>query len=254
VLQAINLGLDEIGLSDHFPMKFLPEVLHIYSMPLEEFTHYINECKLLKEKFSDKINIRIASEVDFYPGVFEKYKEAILPYFEDLDYIIGSVHAINSHKHGTIPVDVALALPLIKEMGIDAMYYNYYDSIDKMVHTGLYNIVGHLDLPKKYGLRPEALDSIWEVILNLLDLISLKGMAVEINTSGLRNHIKEQYPSDDILKEVLIRNIPITLGSDAHHPQQVAHSFPEMIRKLKKLGFKSLVKFSKMEIIKVPII
>ncbi|MHA1974544.1 MAG: histidinol-phosphatase HisJ [Candidatus Hodarchaeales archaeon] len=253
IAHAIQLDLEEIGLSDHFPMTFLPEVLHIYSMSLEEFPNYIAECKQLKEKYKDKITIKIASEVDYYPGTFVKYKEAIKPHLEDMDYTIGSVHAINSNRYETIPVDTSLALPLIEEMGVDAMYFNYYDSLDKMVRTGFYDIVGHLDLPKKYGLRAVSQD-IWEVILNLLDMVSSKGMTVEINTSGIRNHVKEHYPSEDIIKELLLRDIPIVLGSDAHKPEHIAYAFPDILKKLKKLGCKNLAKYSKREITKVPIV
>ncbi len=51
------------------------------------------------------------------------------------------------------------------------------------------------------------------------------GMAVEINTSGLRKPVKEMYPSEQILKILSEFDIPLTLGSDAHKPTDVGRDF-----------------------------
>ena len=70
-------------------------------------------------------------------------------------------------------------------------------------------------------------------------------MAIEINTSGIWKGAGELFPSDDIIKEIITRNIPITLGSDAHKPKQVAYKFKETTEKLKRMGLTHFCTFSK---------
>ncbi len=253
IKSAIQLGLVEIGISDHFPMELLPEHFHIYAMRLNDFPSYIDEIKQLKFKYKDQIKVKISSEVDFFPEAFNGYREMVTPFLNDFDYIIGSIHAIPWKNHDAIPVDELEAVPLIRELGVDNFFLEYYDNLLKMVKSDFYHIVGHLDLPKKYGLHPQNSDVIWEKVLDVLDRIESSGMAVEINTSGLKRKAKQIYPSEDIIKELIRRKIPITLGSDAHSPQAIGFKFEEIIEKTKQWGLTKLCQFSSKERNLVPL-
>ena len=232
VKAGIRSCLVEIGLSDHFPMTFLPEEFHVFAMSLDDFPNYINEAKRLREKYEDQIAVRIASEVDFVPDVFDEYKRALKPYMDDFDYIIGSVHGIADNGGHMFPVDIPQAVPRIKEIGVDNVYLEYYDMVIKMVKSGFYHVVGHFDLLKRSGLSPRDSDRVWQKALQVLDSIERTGMAVEINTSGLRNQANEQYPAERIIKELIQREIPVTFGSDAHRPADVGYNFRETAVKL----------------------
>ncbi|MFW9992362.1 MAG: histidinol-phosphatase HisJ [Candidatus Odinarchaeota archaeon] len=247
-----NHPLTEIGLSDHFPMHLLPEDFHIYAMAIEKFPDYIREAKKLRDKYQDLITVRISSEVDFHPDFFEEYRLAVQPFLDDIDYIIGSVHAVTVDGI-TIPIDAREAVPLIKEIGVDKAFLGYYDSVLKMVKSNFYQVVGHLDVPKKYSLIPENSEAVWGKVMQVLDAVEKTGIAVEINTSGMRMQVKEQYPGERIIKELIERNIPITLGSDAHRPQDVGYRFTETVNELKKWGLKTLCHFSKREKLIVPL-
>lgn len=253
IKSAIELGLAEIGISDHFPMELLPEHFHIYAMTLNNFPSYIDEIKRLQLKYNAQIRIKIASEVDFFPEAFNGYKEMMTPFLDDFDYIIGSIHAIPWRNHDAIPVDELQAVPLIKELGVDQFFLEYYNNLLVMVKSNFYDIIGHLDLPKKYGLLPQNSDKIWQKVLQVLDRIESSGMAVEINTSGLKRNVKQVYPSQGIVKELIHRKIPITLGSDAHSPQAVGFKFKEIITKTKKWGLVKLCQFSKRERFLIPL-
>lgn len=254
IKSAINLGFTEIGVSDHFPMQLLPEHFHIYAMSLEDFHTYMDEIKRLRVKYKDQITVKISSEVDFFQSAFNGYKNILKPFMEDFDYIIGSIHAVPfPGTSDAIPIDEAQAVPIITEMGIDKIYLEYYNSLLKMVRSGFFQIIGHFDIPKKYGLFPQDPDRIWQKVLQILDHIENNGMAVEINTSGFHRKINQQYPNEEIIKELMQRRIPITLGSDAHRPQDVGFKFEDIIAKFKKLGLSSLCQFNKREKILVPL-
>ncbi|MHA2224117.1 MAG: histidinol-phosphatase HisJ [Candidatus Hodarchaeales archaeon] len=248
---GINRGLKEIGISDHFPMNLLPEHFHIYSMTMIDFPDHLNEIKRLKQKYQDKIVVKISSEVDYFPAAFEGYREIIKPFYWDFDYIIGSIHAVPWEGFEALPIDEKQAIPIIIELGVDKVFSEYYNSVLDMVRSNFYHVVGHLDLPKKYGLTPQNPEVIWQKVLQVLDEIEKRKMVVEINTSGLRKNI-EQYPSEEMIKELIQRKIPITLGSDAHRPQDVGRDFEEIIKKIKKWGLKELYQISNQEKISVP--
>jgi histidinol-phosphatase (PHP family) len=72
-------------------------------------------------------------------------------------------------------------------------------------------------------------------------------MAIEINTSGFLKEIGSQYPDDVIIKEIIQRNIPLLLGSDAHRPEYIGYMFEEIIEKLRKLGLSHLCIYEKRE-------
>ncbi|MFX1516349.1 MAG: histidinol-phosphatase HisJ [Promethearchaeota archaeon] len=247
IKSAIELGLAEIGISDHFPMELLPEHFHIYAMTIDDFPNYIDEIKQMKSKYYDQINVKLSAEVDFFPEAFNGYKKLLSPYLDDFDYIIGSIHAIPWKNHDAIPVDELEAVPLIKELGVDRFYLKYYDNLLKMVQTGYYDIIGHLDIPKKYGLLPQDAENIWQKILQLFDEIERTEIAVEINTSGLKRKAKQVYPSESIIKELIQRKIPFVLGSDAHSPQAVGYQFKEIISKAKKWGLSELCQYTQRE-------
>jgi len=253
ITSAIELGLIEIGISDHFPMELLPEHFHIYAMSLNAFPGYLDEIKRIKMKYKHRIGVKISSEVDFFSEAFNKYKKLLSPFLDDFDYIIGSIHAIPWRSHNAIPVDELEAVPLIKELGVDRFYLEYYDNLLQMVKTRFYDIIGHLDLPKKYGLFPQDSELIWQKVFQLIDEIERSDVAVEINTSGLKRKARQVYPSEKIIKELLERKIPITLGSDAHSPQAIGFRFKEIIEKTKTWGLSELCQFSKRERKKVKI-
>lgn len=52
-----------------FSDVFLPKEANAeqFAMPRDQFAEYLEECRILQSKYSDKIQIKIASEVDYYP-------------------------------------------------------------------------------------------------------------------------------------------------------------------------------------------
>ena len=72
-------------------------------------------------------------------------------------------------------------------------------------------------------------------------------MAIEINTSGSLKKIGSQFPSDKIVKEIIQRDIPVMLGSDAHRPKNIGYMFEEFIQKAKQWGLSHLCLYEKRE-------
>jgi histidinol-phosphatase (PHP family) len=243
IQRAIYLKLPEIGLSNHYPMYLLPEEFHKYAMRQELLHPYLQETNELKGKYQNEILIKRALEVDYYTPVFSKYKSAIEPILSDLDYIIGSIHGI-AWNGSVIPIYRAFSLPASSDTSdTDSLFMIYYNELNKLVKTDFYDVLGHFDVIKKLKLPINERPIIWESILTVLDSLEGSSMAVEINTSGLRKQ-DELYPQPTIIQELIDRNIPLILGSDAHSPEHVGYAFEETLNFLKKKGLKQLCQIS----------
>ena len=79
--------------------------------------------------------------------------------------------------------------------------------------------------------------------MDILDKIKDKGMAIEINTSGILKGLGSQHPDDELIKEMIQRDIPLLLSSDAHRPHYVGYMFEEVIKKARKFGLSHLCSY-----------
>jgi len=254
---AIDKNLNEIGISDHFPLGAVfddPQITKLFkkaSMEVEGFPKYIKEIKGLKEKYKDKISVRISTEVSFYtPGkALSRQKEVLKPFIDDMDYIIGAVHNIKWHESPVIFMNPNEGSNILREYGEDKIILEYVNKLIKLVDTNFFDVIAHFD---NYRIlyppnNPKYSQYVWQKLLNLLDKIKNKGMAIEINTSGFLKEIGSQYPDDEIIKEIIQRDIPLLTGSDAHRPDYVGYMFEEIIEKARKWGLSHLCTYEKRE-------
>ena len=70
-------------------------------------------------------------------------------------------------------------------------------------------------------------------------------LCFELNTSGKAAPVCEFYPGRRLLELCFQEGVPVTLGSDAHGPEQVGRYFDDAIRLLKEIGYRELAVFSK---------
>ena len=142
-------------------------------------------------------------------------------------------------------------------MDITKTWATYFDLIGKLADcrladrrlTGrrladsrLADVVGHLDLPKKFGHRPSDRD-LKEMAQPALDRVAAAGMAIEINSSGLRRPVHEIYPSALLLSLAKERDIPICFGSDAHRPEEVGWQFDASLALARSAGYTHAARF-----------
>ncbi len=255
VERAKKLGLSGMGFSDHFPMVFLrrffkPEEindvpLEDYSMTPEEVPTYLQMVKTLQARFTTPgFEIKLGFELDYVRDQDAQIKSLITPHVADLDYIYGSIHFLYV-KGRVFPFDDSRFKKIYDSVSIDDLHVLYFESLNKMVKSGIYDIVAHFDLLKKFNIRPLKRSNYETLVEESLSEIARSGMALELNTAGLRKPVNEFYPEDFILEICLEKKIPIVLGSDAHNPEEVGHEFKSAQSLLLKLGFTSTVNFKK---------
>ncbi|MGS0764107.1 histidinol-phosphatase HisJ family protein [Syntrophomonas curvata] len=213
---AREQGILELGFSEH-----------------DEYLSRIDTAVLqqLREEFPD-INIRLGLEVDYIPGREEHIREISRQY--DFDYLIGSIHFIEGW--GFDHPDFS---HLFTGKDIDQIYRSYFNLVHRAIKSGLFDVVGHLDLIKIWGHRPRE-HTVEHYVEPLLNSIKAADMVIEINSAGLRKPVKEIYPAPEIIDLVFAKEIAVTLGSDAHHPSQLGEGLAEAHRRLIGAGFKSI--------------
>lgn len=187
-------------------------------MKEEELPRYVEEVLRLKEKYRGDIEIRLGIEADYVEG----WEEEIVRLLGDhpWDYVIGSVHYL-----GDWDLFDTRQTYRWKERDIHAVYEAYYRAVTLAARSRLFDIAGHLDGIKRFAPARVPGEEAWQ--RQALDAIAEAGMAVELNTSGVRHRADGMYPSEAVLKGCLERAIPVTLGSDAHHPRHVGAHFDE---------------------------
>jgi len=232
--RAINLKIDIYGFSEHAPIKGGFDSK--YRLSIDELDEYERDILDAKERYRDKIDIRLAYEVDFINGLLE---ERVLN--SNVDYLIGSIHFLNRWGF-----DNPEFIGRWENSDIDKVWEDYFNAVEAMAKSGLFNIVGHLDLIKIFKFLPKK--DIRVIAKDALKAIKRANMVIELNSAGLRKPIKEPYPSKELLEVAFELNIPITFGSDAHSIEQVGFGYKEIRDLARGIGYKRAVLFKQKDL------
>ena len=143
--QALANGLTEIGFSDHSPMR--RDDFDNWRMRADQLDEYVAKVQLAREQFPQLV-IRLAMEVDYLPGQEEWIRE--LAARHPWDYFIGSVHYVSD----SWDIDNPAKLSEWKKRDAFEVWQAYFDRLTLAAESGLFEIIGHADLPKKFGIRP----------------------------------------------------------------------------------------------------
>ena len=211
-----------------------------------DYLAYVAEYHDLKEKYADKINLKLGMEFGLQIHTIPQYQKLFNSY--PFDFIIMSCHQVENKEFWTQEF----------QQGRSQDEYNqrYYDEIlEQVKNYHDYSVLGHLDLIARYdkaGIYPFA--KIQDKIAEILKIVIADGKGIELNTSSVRYKIhnaqgeQELTPSREILalyKELGGRII--TVGSDSHKPEHLGAYIAEQSQELLKLGFKEICTFEKMQ-------
>ena len=232
--RAVELGFTEIGFSDHSPMP--RDDFDEWRMFNSQLDEYVEKVRRAQREFP-QLTIRLAMEVDYLPGHEDWIRD--LAARHPWDYFIGSVHYVSE----TWAIDDPSKLSEWKHRDAFEVWSVYFDWLTRAAESGLFDIIGHADLPKKFGHRPtKDCTPLYE---SFLTAAKKHNCAIELNTAGLRKDCKEIYPNRQILELAFAKGVPITFGSDAHKPEEVGMSFAEAIQLARSVGYKECWQLSK---------
>lgn len=238
IQRAIRTGMTQICFTEHLDYDY-PETP---DMPQDFFLldtdAYLHELIQYREKYADRIRICFGIELGLQPHLAEKLTRYIHAY--DFDFIIGSSHVCN----GQDPYYPAF----YESRNEEEAYREYFSSIlENIKNFDHFDVYGHLDYVVRYGPRKDneyTYEKYKDIFDAILTLLLERGKGLELNTGGLRNGLRYPNPTAAILKRYRqLGGEIITIGSDAHKPDDIGYAFETAADILKECGFSHYTTF-----------
>lgn len=232
--KAVKLGLKEIMFTDHMDIDF-PDRNMPFCLYYPEYSEAINLYKVL---YLNKIDVLAGVEMGLQKHIVREAD--MFTQYNPFDFVIGSTHVIDG-------VDVSQK-EFFDGLSKKEAYTKYFESVleNAMLHN-CYNVYGHLDYVNRHA--PYEDNSVnygdyRDVIDEILKTLVEKGKGLDVNTSGYRYGAGRPYPQMDILKHFReLGGEIITIGSDAHRPDDIAYRFGDAYEYVKAAGFKAIASF-----------
>jgi histidinol-phosphatase (PHP family) len=231
---ARTAGLDVVCFTDHLPM---PEGYpQHYTMRHDELAAYFEDvaAAAAHSRETDGPEVLSGVEADWLPGDVA-FTRAVLGSW-GLDMVLGSVHFL-----GDWAFDDPDLVARYGSVVIDELWERYFTEVAAAARSGLFDVIAHPDLVKKFGYKPTCDPTPWyeETAVALAE----GGCAIEVNTGGMRKPVREVYPALGLLEACFKRGVAATVGSDAHAADEVGAGCDEARTLLHAAGYRSLVVF-----------
>ncbi|MEI6764664.1 MAG: histidinol-phosphatase [Bacteroidota bacterium] len=246
--EAVRQGFHTLGFSSHAPVPFD----NAWSLSYANLPTYCDTIKKLKEEYAGRLNVLLALEADYIPGAsfpFARLKNSC-----GLDYIIGAVHLVS--KKG-LPGLWFIDGPVTNfDKGLEKVFKGdiqsgveaYFRQVMEMLYTEKPDIIAHFDKIKMNNKgRYFTEEDTWykALIKKTLRVIAETGCIVEVNTRGIyTKKYNGLYPSVNVLEQCHSLNIPVTINSDAHKPEDISQQFSETRQLLKDIGYTNVMIFT----------
>ena len=230
--QACRLGMKSICITDHYDMDY----------PGGEFCldtdAYFDGLADLRAQYEGRLEIRTGVELGLQPHLKDRIREYVGGH--PFDYVIGSVHLMR----GMDPYDRE------QYPGTDRELYREYFlcTLENLRKTEGFQALGHLDYVVRYGYAREreySCGDYRELIDEILRELVGRGIALEVNSGGLKYGLGFPNPHPDILRRYReLKGELITVGSDAHRAEHVGYGFEQVRELLKNCGYAYYTVFS----------
>ncbi len=190
----------------------------------DQFAQYVELVEEARLQWQGRVDVRLGLEADYFEG-YEWYLEKQLA-AADFHFVLGSVHPQIDEFRDRYWVNDLVQVQRI-----------YFDLLAKSAETKLFDSIAHPDLIKNFTSSAWSPEVIMDDIRSALDRIAATGVAMELNTSGVNKTISQMNPCPEMLVEMSAREIPVTLGADAHQPQRVADGYASALQLLAQCGY-----------------
>jgi histidinol-phosphatase (PHP family) len=224
---ALADGLSAYGIADHAPQ--VPEPFDDWRMTEAELPAYFHWIERARVHAAGRIPIRAGLECDWLEGC-EPWITALAARHE-WDYLIGSVHYL-----GDWDFDNPKWLGRWAGSDVAAVWTHYWQTYARMAECGLFDILGHPDLVKKFGHCPPG--DLARYYAPAVDAIAAAGCVIELNTAGWHKPCAEAYPSSGFLELACAAGVPLVISSDAHAPTEIGRDFSRAIAFAKAAGYR----------------
>jgi histidinol-phosphatase (PHP family) len=229
--QAPRLGLTHICPTEH--ADFDPRDPYYNELNVGAYSRDLEACRA---ELDGRVVVLKGVEVDYQPRFDARVRDFLARH--PFDFVIGSVHFVDGLYVGDA---------LLETHDRDTAYRRYFDAVRVAAASGLFDVLGHLDLLKRHATRrwgtfdaARYADEIEAVLRAAVET----GTGLEINTSGLRQAPAETYPRLETLRRYReLGGEILTLGSDAHRTANLGKDVREGLELARAAGFKAIAVF-----------
>ncbi len=237
---ALARGMSEIAITDHADYEPL-DACHGYFRPAP-YWEEMNRCRAL---FAGQLAIRAGVEC----GESYIYREpvAALLAAHSYDVVLGSLHWADGRP--------TYAGDFFDGLGLDEGLALYFDHLARLAAEGEFDVLGHLDIIRRatalrFGIGELDLRRHEARVRQVLRLLAGRGKGLEVNTSFVRKGIGGAGPSLEVLRWFRQEGGQIvTLGSDAHRPEDVGGDLDRGLALLRQAGFERLATFERRSVV-----
>lgn len=247
--RAAELGLREIAITNHMNVRTAK-----YHVTPRQLCSVRDEIAALETALPN-IALRLGVEVDYFPDMEDEIaaelqaEEAALGH--PLDIVLVGLHVLRGVRFAS-----KKQAPGLFEATDDVatLYREYLRLLARAVRTGLYDVIAHPDLIKRFThllAPPVAFGEYREACLELVEAAIETETAIELNVKGREHPVGEFYPSVEFLELYVAecagaRVEPlVTLGSDAHAADGLGLHLAEGACALRRLGLSRVMTFER---------
>jgi histidinol-phosphatase (PHP family) len=236
---ALQHGIPEIAFTEHFDPK--PEDI---CAGFYDPAGYFDALDAARQVFAPQgLTIRAGVEV----GEMHRYRDVVQPVLEawPYDVVLGSLHWSGENS----VFDEAYFRHTPSHTAIPA----YFAELAEMVRGGGFDVLAHADVFKRTAYRVYGRLHIadWEDLMRPVWAACIDtGIAVEINTAGLRVEVGEAHPALEALRWYrAMGGERLTIGSDSHRPAHVGYGLPGALDLAREAGFTRVCRFEHRQIV-----
>lgn len=225
--RAMELSLEAYAITDHCEMNQYVEDGYD-----KRIAACISDVRAAKSYYKNELNLLLGIELG-QPLQNLALSERVLSE-TDYDIVLGSLHNIEGYEDFAF-LDYA-------RQDVHTLIGRYYSELYEMALWGKFDVLAHLTYPLRYikGVAKMEVDmaQFEEKIRAIFQALVRQGIGIEINSSGLRQHLRQTMP--DLYYVKMYRECGgeiLTLGSDAHRAVDLAKGIPEALEIAKAAGF-----------------
>ncbi|MDI3342069.1 MAG: histidinol-phosphatase HisJ family protein [Sphaerobacter sp.] len=228
---ALARGILEVCTTDH--ADFVPGDAGCgYFQPAAFFAE-LEQCRA---RYDGRLTLRAGVEI----GEAHRYPAEVarLTAGFPFDFVIGSLHYVGD--------DFVMTPRYFAERSAREAYTAYFTELLALARAGDFDVLGHLDVPKRYGVAvhgPFDERDYEEEIRAVLRACIERGIGIEINT-GTTRRAGVPSPGPEALRwyremggEIL------TIGSDAHRAEHIGYELAQAVALARAAGFTHLTRF-----------
>lgn len=237
--KAYELGLGSLAVTDHLEIN---QMMGRIFPPLDH-EGIKRDITAAREKYAGKVEVVYGVELaqpchnpEKTANILSKYK---------YDFIIGSVHCVRG-----FPDYSDMEYEHMSDAVLAHAWDLYLDEMKELIEFGNFDTLAHITYPYRYYHRNgregviKVFENGREMFEPILKRIIEKGICLEVNTSGLRQHDGTTFPQTDLVK--FYRELGgelVTVGSDAHYACDIAADIADTYALLASLGFDHVCTF-----------